>query len=47
LIRLSLGTHVLLWALAELNRLHAKVQAMIEGPENEMFFSFASTSTAF
>jgi len=41
-VRLLLDTHVLLWALAEPDRLGAQVRATIEDPDNEVMFSAAS-----
>ena len=41
-MRLLLDTHVLLWALAEPDRLGAEARARIEDPDNEVLFSAAS-----
>ena len=41
-MRLLLDTHLLLWALAEPERLGPVARAVIEAPENEVFFSAAS-----
>lgn len=41
-MRLLLDTHVLLWALGEPGRLDDKIQAALEDPANEVFFSAAS-----
>ena len=41
-MRLLLDTHVLLWALAEPDRLPQPTRAMLEAPENEILFSAAS-----
>lgn len=41
-MRLLLDTHLLLWALAEPDRLAAKVRAAIEDPSNDVLFSSAS-----
>jgi PIN domain nuclease of toxin-antitoxin system len=41
-MRLLLDTHLLLWALAEPDRLDADTRAVIEDPGNEVLFSAAS-----
>ena len=41
-MRLLLDTHVLLWALNESDRLDATTRAMLEDPDNDVFFSAAS-----
>lgn len=41
-MRLLLDTHLLLWALAEPEKLGAAVLGLIEDPENEVLFSAAS-----
>jgi PIN domain nuclease of toxin-antitoxin system len=41
-MRLLLDTHLLLWALAEPERLEANFRAVIENPRNEVLFSAAS-----
>ena len=41
-MRLLLDTHLLLWALAEPEKLGTEVRALIEDPENEVLFSVAS-----
>ncbi|MBP0447444.1 type II toxin-antitoxin system VapC family toxin [Roseomonas sp. SSH11] len=41
-MRLLLDTHLLLWALAEPERLGGKARSVIEDPENEVLFSAAS-----
>jgi PIN domain nuclease of toxin-antitoxin system len=41
-MRLLLDTHLLLWALAEPEKLGATVLELIEDPENEVLFSAAS-----
>jgi PIN domain nuclease of toxin-antitoxin system len=41
-VRILLDTHVLLWALAEPERLEGPVRLMIEDSANEMLFSAAS-----
>ena len=40
-MRLLLDTHILLWALAEPDRLGPEARATIEDPENEVLFSAA------
>ena len=41
-MRLLLDTHLLLWALAEPNRLDAATRAVLEDANNEVLFSAAS-----
>jgi PIN domain nuclease of toxin-antitoxin system len=41
-MRLLLDTHLLLWALAEPERLDATSRAALEDPDNEVLFSAAS-----
>ena len=41
-MRLLLDTHLLLWALAEPERLGPALRGLIEDPENEVLFSAAS-----
>lgn len=41
-MKLFLDTHLLLWAAGEPEKLSAEAQALIEAPENELFFSAAS-----
>jgi len=41
-MRLLLDTHLLLWALAEPEKLASTVRKLIEDPENEVLFSAAS-----
>ena len=41
-MKLLLDTHVLLWAAGSPERLSAKVQALLEDPQNELLFSAAS-----
>ena len=41
-MRLLLDTHLLLWALAEPDKLGSKARSVIEDPENEVLFSAAS-----
>ena len=41
-MRLLLDTHVLLWALGDPGRLDAVTRALLEDPENAVFFSAAS-----
>ena len=41
-MKLLLDTHLLLWAAGVPDRLSANARAMIEAPENELFFSAAS-----
>ncbi len=41
-MRILLDTHLLLWALAEPDKLPAAVRARIEDPESEILFSAAS-----
>jgi PIN domain nuclease of toxin-antitoxin system len=41
-MRLLLDTHLLLWALAEPERLGTALRNLIEDPENEVLFSAAS-----
>ena len=41
-MKLLLDTHLLLWALAEPEKLGAEVRALLEDPENEVLFSAAS-----
>jgi PIN domain nuclease of toxin-antitoxin system len=41
-MRLLLDTHLLLWALAEPERLDATTRAALEDPDNEVLFSAAS-----
>jgi PIN domain nuclease of toxin-antitoxin system len=41
-MRLLLDTHLLLWALAEPEKLGSKARSVIEDPENEVLFSAAS-----
>ena len=42
-MRLLLDTNVLIWALAEPDRLTASARALLEDEQNEVFFSAAST----
>jgi PIN domain nuclease of toxin-antitoxin system len=41
-MKLLLDTHLLLWAAGQPERLSDKALALIESPENELFFSAAS-----
>ncbi|MGH7917618.1 MAG: type II toxin-antitoxin system VapC family toxin [Candidatus Binataceae bacterium] len=41
-MRLLVDTHVLLWAIAEPDKLSARWRAMLESSENEILFSAAS-----
>jgi len=41
-MKLLLDTHLLLWAATSPERLSAEARALIESPENELFFSAAS-----
>lgn len=41
-MKLLLDTHLLLWAAGQPQRLSGKALALIEAPENELFFSPAS-----
>jgi len=41
-VKLLLDTHLLLWAAGDPSRLSAVARALIEGPENELFFSAVS-----
>ncbi|MEL7941249.1 type II toxin-antitoxin system VapC family toxin [Pseudomonas delhiensis] len=41
-MKLLLDTHLLLWAASEPERLSVETRALIEAPENELFFSPAS-----
>lgn len=41
-MKLLLDTHLLLWAAGDPGRLSTVARALIEGPENELFFSAAS-----
>ena len=41
-MRLLLDTHLLLWAVGRSERLSASARALIDDPENEVFFSAAS-----
>lgn len=41
-MRILLDTHVLLWALAEPERLTAPIRDALEDPENALFFSAAN-----
>jgi PIN domain nuclease of toxin-antitoxin system len=41
-MRLLLDTHVLLWALAEPERLPVRVRQWLVSPENDVLFSAAS-----
>ena len=41
-MKLLLGTHVLLWAAGEPNRLSRETRALLGDPENELLFSAAS-----
>lgn len=41
-MRLLLDTHVLLWVAAGSDRLSAQAQALIEDPNNQLYFSAAS-----
>ena len=41
-MKLLLDTHLLLWAAGEPHRLSADALALIDAPENELFFSAAS-----
>jgi PIN domain nuclease of toxin-antitoxin system len=41
-MRLLLDTHVLIWALNEPARLNAATRALLEDPDNAVFFSAAS-----
>ena len=41
-MKLLLDTHLLLWAAGEPDRLSADARALIDAPENELFFSAAS-----
>lgn len=41
-MKLLLDTHLLLWAAGDPSRLSVVARALIEGPDNELFFSAAS-----
>ena len=41
-MKLLLDTHLLLWAAGEPDRLSRQARALIDNPENELFFSAAS-----
>jgi len=41
-MRLLLDTHILLWAAGEPDQLSSKAKALIEDPENQLYFSAAS-----
>ncbi|MFZ4876079.1 type II toxin-antitoxin system VapC family toxin [Janthinobacterium sp. Mn2066] len=41
-MKLLLDTHLLLWAAGDPGRLSTVARALIEGPDNELFFSAAS-----
>ena len=41
-MNLLLDTHILLWALDEPERLKADMRALLENPDNEVFFNAAS-----
>lgn len=41
-MKLQLDTHLLLWAASEPKRIPKSARALIEDPENEIFFSAAS-----
>ena len=41
-MKLLLDTHILLWAAAEPEQLSSKAKALIEDPENQLYFSAAS-----
>jgi PIN domain nuclease of toxin-antitoxin system len=41
-VKLLLDTHLLLWAAGDPGRLSAVARALIEAPDNELFFSAAS-----
>ncbi|GGE83789.1 type II toxin-antitoxin system VapC family toxin [Massilia psychrophila] len=41
-MKLLLDTHLLLWAAGDPSRLSAVAHALIEGPDNELFFSAVS-----
>jgi PIN domain nuclease of toxin-antitoxin system len=41
-VKLLLDTHLLLWSAGQPERLSKEVRALIEAPENELFFSSAS-----
>lgn len=41
-MKLLLDTHLLLWAAGQPSRLPRRARALIEDPENELFFSAAS-----
>lgn len=41
-MKLLLDTHLLLWAAGEPDRLSKQARALLEAPENELFFSAAS-----
>jgi PIN domain nuclease of toxin-antitoxin system len=41
-MRLLLDTHLLLWAVASSRRLTKEARALIEDPENDLFYSAAS-----
>jgi len=41
-MKLLLDTHLLLWAAGEPDRLSKQARALIDNPENELFFSAAS-----
>ena len=41
-MKLLLDTHLLLWAAGEPRRLSKQARALIDNPENELFFSAAS-----
>lgn len=41
-MKLLLDTHLLLWAAGEPGKLSKAARALIDGPENELFFSAAS-----
>ncbi|MBI4191226.1 MAG: hypothetical protein HY525_11895 [Betaproteobacteria bacterium] len=46
-MRLLLDTHLLSWAEASSERLSREARALIEGPENEVYYSAAGRSSAF
>lgn len=41
-MRLLLDTHILLWAAGEPDQLSSKAKALIEDPENQLYFSAVS-----
>ena len=41
-MKLLLDTHILLWAAGEPEQLSSKAKALIEDPENQLYFSAAS-----